>query len=104
MTFNARNYCCSADDEDRDNDGDDSAAWRQLTKPEVIRPFCLIVLYFFFSNLMSGVPFSPYLVTVFTEFNAPVAVEWTIVSVPPNEWRGAITFFQFFLLSSILID
>lgn len=85
MTFNAQNRCSSTADDDRDNDGNDAAAWRQVTKPEVIRPFCLIVLYFFFSNLISGVPFSPYLVTVFTEFNAPVAVEWTIVSVSPRE-------------------
>lgn len=85
MTFNVQNRCSAADDHGGDNNVNDAATWRQLTEPEVIRPFCLIVWYFFFTNLMSGIPFSPYLVTVFTEFNVPVAVEWTIVSVPSKE-------------------
>jgi len=55
-------------------------AWKQLFKPEVLRPFRLMMLYFFFKNLFSVLPLLPYLVSIFNTFGAPVNVEWTIVS------------------------
>eukprot|EP00102_Acyrthosiphon_pisum_P027929 XP_016665139.1 PREDICTED: facilitated trehalose transporter Tret1 isoform X1 [Acyrthosiphon pisum] len=53
-------------------------AWKHLFEPEVIRPFCLMTIYFFFMNLLSGLPLLPYLVSILKEFDAPVNVEWTI--------------------------
>lgn len=62
------------------DDVNDIAVWRQLLEPEVLRPFRLIMICFFFETLLSGIAFSPYLVEIYTKFNAPVNVEWTIVS------------------------
>lgn len=58
------------------------SSWHQLFKPDVLKPFRLILVYFFFANILSGVPYGPYLVDVFTAFGADVDVEWTIVSMP----------------------
>jgi len=49
-------------------------------QPDVLRPFRLLLIYFFFSNLLSGVPFGPYLVEVFLKFGANVDAQWTVVS------------------------
>jgi hypothetical protein len=54
--------------------------WKQLLEPDVLKPFWLLMMYFFFSNLLSGVPLSPYLVYVFTEFGVDVDVSSIIVS------------------------
>ncbi|XP_025416354.1 facilitated trehalose transporter Tret1-like [Sipha flava] len=53
--------------------------WKQLLEPDVLKPFWLLMMYFFFSNLLSGVPLSPYLVYVFTEFGVDVDVSSIIV-------------------------
>ncbi|XP_001951195.1 facilitated trehalose transporter Tret1 [Acyrthosiphon pisum] len=63
---------------DEPNDKNDTNAWKQLLKPEVLRPFRLMMLYFFFKNLFSVLPLLPYLVSIFNKFAAPVNVEWTI--------------------------
>jgi len=55
-------------------------AWKQLFEPEVMRAFRLMTIYFFFMNLLSGLPLLPYLVSILKEFGAPVNIEWTIVS------------------------
>ncbi|KAF0768127.1 facilitated trehalose transporter Tret1-like [Aphis craccivora] len=52
--------------------------WKQLFEPAVLRPFRLMIIYFFFKNLLCGLPLLPYLVSIFNKFNAPVYVEWTI--------------------------
>jgi MFS transporter, SP family, solute carrier family 2 (facilitated glucose transporter), member 6 len=54
--------------------------WKQFFKPAVLRPFRLMMIYFFFKNLLCGLPLVPYLVSIFNKFGAPVNVEWTIVS------------------------
>lgn len=64
------------------NNMDTLGVWRQLLEPEVLRPFRLIMICFFLETLLSGIPFSPYLVEIYTKFGAPVNVEWTIVSYP----------------------
>ncbi|XP_025416373.1 facilitated trehalose transporter Tret1-like [Sipha flava] len=63
---------------DTKNEEDITSSWRQLLQPEVYRPFRLLVIYIFFANLLAGVQYGPYLVSVFTEFGAPVNVEMTI--------------------------
>lgn len=57
------------------------SSWLQLFKPDVLKPFRLILVYFFFANILSGVPYGPYLVQVFNTFGADVDVEWTIVRI-----------------------
>ncbi|XP_050548149.1 facilitated trehalose transporter Tret1-like [Daktulosphaira vitifoliae] len=87
------------------------SVWRQLIQPDVIKPFRLLVFYFFFSNLLSGVPYSPYLIEVFTRFGAPVNVEWTIsFSMLLGVFAGILTIFlvgrlgkRFLTLSTITI-
>lgn len=59
--------------------------WKQLLQPDVLRPFRLLLMYFLFSNILSGVPYAPYLIEVFTIFGANVDVEWTIVSLINND-------------------
>lgn len=59
---------------------EDTDTWKQAFEPEVIRPFRLMTIYFFFMNLLSGLPLLPYLVSILHKFGAPVNVEWTIVS------------------------
>lgn len=61
------------------------SSWLQLFRPDVLKPFRLILIYFFFSNVLSGVTFGPYLVEVFTIFGADVDVQWTIVSMTSVE-------------------
>ncbi|CAI6369511.1 unnamed protein product [Macrosiphum euphorbiae] len=63
---------------DKPNHNNNTNAWKQLFKPEVLRPFRLMMLYFFFKNLFSVLPLLPYLVSIFNKFGAPVNVEWTI--------------------------
>jgi len=60
------------------NDTDSTSSWGQLLKPEVYRPFRLLMIYLFFANLLSGIQYGPFLVSVFTEFGAPVNVQLTI--------------------------
>ncbi|XP_060841085.1 facilitated trehalose transporter Tret1-like [Rhopalosiphum padi] len=52
--------------------------WKQLFEPEVVRPLRLMTIYFFYMNLLSGLPLLPYLVAIFNTFGAPVNIEWTI--------------------------
>jgi len=59
---------------------EDTNAWKHLFEPEVIRPLRLMTIYFFFMNLLSGLPLLPYLVSILNKFGATVNVEWTIVS------------------------
>lgn len=59
---------------------DVTSSWGQLFRPEVYRPFRLFLVYIFFANLLSGVQYGPYLVSVFTKFGAPINVEFTLVS------------------------
>ncbi|CAH1713748.1 facilitated trehalose transporter Tret1-like isoform X2 [Aphis gossypii] len=66
----------SSNDKNEKNNSDSS--WKQLMQPDVLRPFRLLLIYFFFSNLLSGVPFGPYLVEVFLTFGANVDAQWTV--------------------------
>ncbi|XP_025198361.1 facilitated trehalose transporter Tret1-like [Melanaphis sacchari] len=52
--------------------------WKQIVEPEVLRPFRLMMIYFFYMNLISGLPFMPYLVPILNKFATPVNAEWTI--------------------------
>lgn len=70
-------YFVFIDDKDY---SDNTSSWGQLLRPEVYRPFRLLMVYLFFSNLLAGIQYGPYLISVFTEFGAPVNVELTIVS------------------------
>ncbi|XP_022182940.1 facilitated trehalose transporter Tret1-like [Myzus persicae] len=63
---------------DEPNRKEDTNTWNQLFEPEVIRPFRLMMIYFFFMNLVSGLPLLPYLVSILSTFGAPVNIEWTI--------------------------
>ncbi|KAE9527569.1 hypothetical protein AGLY_012849 [Aphis glycines] len=81
------------DDNETDQNGETSS-WGQLLRPEVYRPFRLLVVYIFFANLLSGIQYGPYLVSVFTEFGAPVNVEFTLAfSVFLSTIGGIITIF-----------
>lgn len=68
-------------DRNEDDDRNSESSWKQLFQPSVMKPFRLMLIYFFFSNLLSGTPYSPYLVEVFTKFDTGVDVNWTVVSV-----------------------
>jgi len=59
---------------------EDTNTWKQFIEPEVLRPFRLIMIYFFLVNLLSGLPLLPYLVSILNTFGAPVNIEFTIVS------------------------
>ncbi|KAE9527559.1 hypothetical protein AGLY_012839 [Aphis glycines] len=48
--------------------------WKKLFDPAVLRPFRLMMIYFFFKNLLCGLPLLPYLVAIFNN------VEWTIAN------------------------
>lgn len=62
------------------------SSWAQLLRPEVYKPFRLLMIYLFFANLLSGIQYGPFLVSIFTEFGAPVNVELTIVRIVREEW------------------
>lgn len=66
-------------EEEQKNQTDHTSSWGQLLHPEVYRPFRLLMVYLFFANLLSGIQYSPYLVSVFEEFGAPVNIELTLV-------------------------
>ncbi|KAL5234542.1 hypothetical protein ACI65C_001952 [Semiaphis heraclei] len=68
----------SPSNNDEPNHNEDTDTWKQAFEPEVIRPFRLMTIYFFFMNLLSGLPLLPYLVSILHKFGAPVNVEWTI--------------------------
>lgn len=68
----------------------DTSSWAQLLRPEVYKPFRLLMIYLFFANLLSGIQYGPFLVSIFTEFGAPVNVELTIVRIERGE-RAEIT-------------
>ncbi|XP_029346023.1 facilitated trehalose transporter Tret1 isoform X2 [Acyrthosiphon pisum] len=97
--------------EDDDTEPDATSSWGQLLRPEVYRPFRLLLVYIFFANLLSGIQYVPYLVAVFTEFGAPVNVEFTLAfSVFLSTIGGIITIFlinklgkRFLTLSTLLI-
>jgi len=72
-------YLYAADDK-TDFDDNSREFWRQLVQPNVLKPFRLLLIYFFFANLLSGVPYGPYLVRVFTTFGTDIDVNWTVVS------------------------
>lgn len=55
-------------------------SWKQIFEPVVLRPFRLMLIYFFFKNLLSVSTLLPYFVSIFNILGAPVNVEWTIVS------------------------
>ncbi|XP_008184642.1 facilitated trehalose transporter Tret1 isoform X2 [Acyrthosiphon pisum] len=98
------------DDIEKDEKGATSS-WGQLLRPEVYRPFRLLMVYFFYANLMSGVQYGPYLLQIFTDFGAPVNVEFTLAfSVLLSTIGGILTIFfiskfgkRFLTLSALLI-
>lgn len=59
----------------------------------MLRPFRLLLLFFFFANLLSGISYAPFLIDVFTKFDAPVNVEWTIV----RNYNALLLLFSLFL-------
>uniref|UniRef100_A0A2S2NFQ1 Facilitated trehalose transporter Tret1 n=2 Tax=Schizaphis graminum TaxID=13262 RepID=A0A2S2NFQ1_SCHGA len=63
---------------DEPHDIENINTWKQFFEPAVLRPFRLLMMYFFFKILLSGLPLVPYLVSVFNKFGAPVNVEWSI--------------------------
>ncbi|XP_022182945.1 facilitated trehalose transporter Tret1-like [Myzus persicae] len=63
---------------DKPNHKKNINAWKQLFAPQVLRPFRLMMLYFFFKNLFSVLPILPYLVSILKKFGTPVNIEWTI--------------------------
>ncbi|XP_015374843.1 PREDICTED: facilitated trehalose transporter Tret1-like isoform X2 [Diuraphis noxia] len=63
---------------DDPNRKEDIGIWKHMFEPEVMKPFRLMMIYFFFMNLVSGLPLLPYLVSILHKFEAPVNVEWTI--------------------------
>ncbi|XP_060841084.1 facilitated trehalose transporter Tret1-like isoform X2 [Rhopalosiphum padi] len=63
---------------DKSHQKENTNTWKQFFKPAVLRPFRLMMIYFFFKNLLCGLPLVPYLVSIFNKFGAPVNVEWTI--------------------------
>lgn len=81
------------DDNETDQKGE-TDSWGQLLRPEVYRPFRLLFVYIFFANLLSGIQYGPYLVLVFTQFGAPVNVEFTLAfSVFLSTIGGVMTIF-----------
>jgi len=72
-------------------------------EPEVLRPLRLMTIYFFYMNLLSGLPLLPYLVPILNTFAAPVNVEWTIVGyLQTILWCFSYSYFILILLEKII--
>lgn len=54
----------------------------RFSHPELWKPLKLAVIYLFFSNVLSGVPYSQYLlkVTGTIKDDTPITAEWAVVS------------------------
>lgn len=50
-----------------------------FSHPGLWKPLKLMIIYIFFSNIMSGVPYMPDLVDVFHMFNTPISPAWATV-------------------------
>lgn len=50
-----------------------------FSHPGLWSPLKLMLIYIFFSNIMSGVPYAPYLMNIFASFNTQVEPAWAMV-------------------------
>ncbi|VVC39589.1 Sugar transporter, conserved site,Major facilitator superfamily domain,Major facilitator, sugar [Cinara cedri] len=51
-------------------------SWISFSHPGLWKPLKFMMIYIFFSNIMSGVPFTPYLVDIFRTYSSTVDAEW----------------------------
>ncbi|VVC39585.1 Hypothetical protein CINCED_3A022308 [Cinara cedri] len=49
-----------------------------LIEPETLKPLQMLVIIIFFTTLLSGIPFIPYLMSVFDTFGTPIHPAWAM--------------------------
>jgi hypothetical protein len=52
----------------------------RFTEPETLKPLILLMVLIFFINILSGIPYTPYLLSVFEKFEVPLSPAWATVS------------------------
>lgn len=52
-----------------------------LMEPETLKPLQMLMIIIFFTTLLSGIPFIPYLMSVFDTFGTPIHPAWATVSL-----------------------
>ncbi|XP_015365255.1 PREDICTED: facilitated trehalose transporter Tret1-2 homolog [Diuraphis noxia] len=58
------------------------SALGSFSHPGLWSPLKLMLIYIFFSNVMSGVPYAPYLIHVFSSFKTQVEPAWVMSAYP----------------------
>lgn len=53
---------------------------KYFMQPETIKPLQMLIIFIFFANVLSGMPYTPYLLSIFETFNAPFQAAWATVS------------------------
>uniref|UniRef100_A0A2H8TSE1 Facilitated trehalose transporter Tret1 n=1 Tax=Melanaphis sacchari TaxID=742174 RepID=A0A2H8TSE1_9HEMI len=59
-----------------------SSSIGSFSHPGLWNPLKLMLVYILFSNIMSGVPYVPYLMNIFTSFNTRVEPAWAMSAYP----------------------
>lgn len=52
----------------------------RFIEPEMLKPLQLLMIMIFFTNLLSGIPYTPYLISVFDKFQGSFHPAWATVS------------------------
>lgn len=52
----------------------------RFIEPETMKPLRLLMVMIFFTNLLSGIPYTPYLISVFDTFQVSFHPAWATVS------------------------
>jgi len=52
----------------------------RFIEPETMKPLRLLMIMIFFTNLLSGIPYTPYLISVFDTFQVSFHPAWATVS------------------------
>jgi len=61
-----------------------------FSHPGLWSPLKLMLIYIFFSNIMSGVPYAPYLLNIFSSFDTQVEPAWAMSAYPAFSIIGNI--------------
>lgn len=51
-------------------------SWYRFIKPETLKPLQMLMIIIFFTNLLSGIPYTPYLISVFDKFQVSFHSAW----------------------------
>lgn len=69
-----------------------SSFWDRFLHPGLWKPLQLATIYLFFSNVLSGVPYSQYLLEVTERIkdDTPISAEWAVVSTLQSHYDHVI--------------